>query len=166
MSGADVGAGAKQGRERTLRAATDWWGPPGVIAALSLIGIGVAGYLTYTHWLEESVACAGYSGCDAVAESEYARVSGVPVAFLGVLGYAAIMLTTLVWLRVGDRFGETPPLLVWGMALAGTTYSAYLTYLEFFVIEAVCIWCLASAAVMVGILLVATVAVVRARRQL
>lgn len=140
-------------------------GLPGVIAALSLIGIGVAGYLTYTHWLEESVACGGYGGCDTVAESGYARVSGVPVAFIGLLGYLAILGMTGLWLRTGSRFGEVPPLLVWGMALAGTTYSAYLTHLEFFVIEAVCFWCLASAVVMVGILLVSTVAVVRARRE-
>lgn len=150
----------------TVRPVTSAVRLPGVIAALSVAGIAMAGYLTYTHWLEESVACGGYSGCDAVAESEYARVSGIPVAFIGLLGYVAILGMTGFWLRVDGRYGDLPPLLIWGMALAGTTYSAYLTYLEFFVIEAVCLWCLASAAVMLGILLVSTVAVVRARREL
>jgi uncharacterized membrane protein len=52
------------------------------------------------------------------------------------------------------------------MGLAGTTYSVYLTYLEFFVIDAVCLWCLASAIIMACIMLVSTVAVVRTRREL
>lgn len=141
-------------------------GPQGLLLVLSLAGIGIAGYLTYTHWLEESVACGGYGGCDTVAESEYSRVSGIPVAFVGLLGYIAILGVSGLWLRTAGRFGETLPLLIWGMSLAGATYSLYLTYLEFFVIDAVCLWCLASAVIMTCILLISTVAVVRARRAL
>jgi uncharacterized membrane protein len=166
VSGArpDIGANTKLGK--SARSSAGSWGLPGLILVLSLAGIGVASYLTYSHWLEESVACGGYGGCDTVAESEYARVSGIPVAFIGLLGYAAILGMSGLWLRTGDRFGEMPPLLVWGMALAGTAYSLYLTYLEVFVIDAVCLWCLASAVIMTCILLISTVAVARARREI
>jgi uncharacterized membrane protein len=75
------------------------------------------------------------------------------------LGYAALLVVAAFWLRVGDRWGDWPLLLIWGMALGGTAYSAYLTYLELFVIEAVCIWCVTQAVLMVGILIASTAGV-------
>jgi uncharacterized membrane protein len=127
-----------------------------LVVLLSLAGIGVSGYLTYAYWFEESVACAGLSSCSAVAESAYSHMGPIPIAFFGVLGYVALLAVAAFWLRVGDRWGDWPLLAIWGMALGGVAYSAYLTYLEIFVIEAACIWCVSSAVIMVGILLVST----------
>jgi len=135
-------------------------GPARALAALlgvlSLAGISVAGYLTYVHWLDKPIACAGFGTCAAVAESGYAWIGGIPVAFLGLLGYVVLAAVAAFWLRTGNRFDIWPLLTIWGMSVAGVAYSAYLTYVELFVIDAVCVWCMASAGVMTAIFLVAT----------
>ncbi|MCJ7491194.1 MAG: hypothetical protein MUP15_03435, partial [Dehalococcoidia bacterium] len=75
---------------------------------------------------------------------------------LGLLGYVALAAVSAFWLRVGNRFDVWPLLTIWGMSVAGVAYSAYLTYVELFVIDAVCIWCVASAAIMTVMFLLAT----------
>jgi uncharacterized membrane protein len=141
------------------------FGLPVLIAVLSLVGTGVSGYLTYTRWFGKSVVCAGLHSCQAVAESSYSHLGPVPVSLLGVLGYAAILAVAVIWLRSGDRFGDWPLLGIWGMAVGGTAYSVYLTYVELFVIDAVCIWCVTQAVVMVAILIASTAGVLTAGRQ-
>ena len=74
---------------------------PVLVAVLSLVGIGVAGYLTYVHWFDKPIACAGFGTCAEVAQSDYAWIGGVPVAFLGLLGYVALTAVGAFWLRVG-----------------------------------------------------------------
>jgi uncharacterized membrane protein len=135
------------------------FGLPVLVIVLALGGIGASGYLTYARWFDKSVVCAGFHSCSAVAQSSYSHMGPIPVAFLGLLGYAALLVVAAFWLRVGDRWGDWPLLLIWGMALGGTAYSAYLTYLELFVIEAVCIWCVTQAVLMVGILIASTAGV-------
>jgi len=127
-----------------------------LVGVLSLAGAGVAGYLTYVHWFDKSIVCAGFDSCAEVAQSDYAWMLGVPVAFLGLLGYVALAAVAAFWLRVGDRFDVWPLLAIWGMSVAGVAYSAYLTYVELHVIDAVCLWCMTSAAIMTAVFLVAT----------
>jgi uncharacterized membrane protein len=81
-----------------------------------------------------------------VQKSSYATILGVPVAALGLVGYSSLLLSALLRGEAGVYLG----LLV---ALVGTLFSAYLTYLELFVIHAICEWCVASAALMVGALI-------------
>ena len=78
-----------------------------------------AGYLTYVHWLDKPVACAGFGSCRAVADSGYAWIGGVPVAFLGLLGYIALFAISVFWMGVGNRYDVRPLLAIWGMSLAG-----------------------------------------------
>jgi uncharacterized membrane protein len=137
----------------------------GIIAVLSLGGIGVAGYLSYTHWFSHSIVCAGFGSCDTVAQSAYAHLAGVPVAVLGLLGYVALFAVAAFWLRVGDRFETWPLLAIWGMSIGGVAYSVYLTYLELFVIDAICIWCVTSAVIMSCILIVSTIALFATARE-
>ncbi|MEK7848090.1 MAG: vitamin K epoxide reductase family protein [Chloroflexota bacterium] len=117
---------------------------------LSLAGVAISGYLAYAKFAHADPFCAGLTSCAQVAASPYAEVRGVPVALLGVAYYALLAgLGVLLWQgRGGDSLG----LALFGVALAGTLYSAYLTYVEFFVIHAVCLWCLASAAVTAAVL--------------
>ena len=130
----------------------------GLLALLAVAGAGVAGYLTYVHWFNKPIACAGFYTCETVAQSSYAWIGGVPVAFIGLLGYLAILAVALLWLATGNRFQGRPLLLVWGMSLAGVAYSAYLTYVELFVIDAVCIWCASSAIIMTAVFVVSSAA--------
>lgn len=123
--------------------------------ALALVGIGVAGYLTWVHYAEvEPVCVGGGGGCERVQTSEYADLFGIPVAVLGLAGYISILLASL---------GRSEPfrLAAAALALAGAGFSLYLTYLELFVIEAICQWCVASAVLMC---LLATVTVTRLLR--
>ena len=122
---------------------------------IALAGIGVAGYLTWTHYAGETAACPiGGGGCETVQESEYAELVGVPVALLGLLAYAAI-LALVVWDTPSARLGAA------ALALTGLLFSGYLLVVQLFVIDAICIWCLANDAVIAPAL--ALVAALRLR---
>jgi uncharacterized membrane protein len=113
-------------------------------AAVALAGLGIAGYLTAVHYGGGTPVCAVAHGCATVQQSEYAELAGVPVALLGVLGYAAILATLA-------RDGEGARTATAFLALAGAGFSGWLTYVEVFELEAICIWCVASAACMLAL---------------
>jgi uncharacterized membrane protein len=116
-----------------------------VTAALSLIGLYVALYLSlWKLGLVGSMVC-GLGSCEVVQTSRYAYLLGVPVAFYGVAGYLAILMASLVGLqpRFQGRLGVTKLLVALGGV--GTAFSLYLTYVEAFVLNAWCRWCLVSA---------------------
>jgi uncharacterized membrane protein len=113
-----------------------------VIGGLSVLGLGIAGYLTVVHYSGGDPAClAGGGGCHTVQESDYAKLVGVPVPLIGLIGYLVVLASALL---AGDR-GRMLGLFA---TLIGFGFSLYLTYLELFVIEAICQWCVASAVVM------------------
>jgi uncharacterized membrane protein len=117
---------------------------------LTLVGIGVAAYLTYVHYAGLQPFCAGGAhGCERVQSSSYASLGGIPVALLGLGGYLAIAAALLAP-------GERARLAAAALAVSGFGFSAYLTYLELFVIDAICQWCVASA-VLLTLLSVITV---------
>jgi uncharacterized membrane protein len=123
--------------------------------ALSVLGLGIAGYLTYVHYAGISPVCEIAHGCEKVQTSQWSRVAGVPVALLGLLGYATILAATLLP-------SETAVTAAAGTALVGAGFSVYLTYREVFTIHAICIWCVASAVLMVALAVVTTARLVRA----
>jgi uncharacterized membrane protein len=123
------------------------------LAALSVIGLAIAGYLTYVHYGEAEPFCTGISDCVRVQSSDYAELAGAPVAVLGLVGYAAILASL-------GLAAEVTALLAY-MALG---FSAYLTWAELFRIHAVCQWCVASAVTVIAIAVLATMRVVRAAR--
>jgi uncharacterized membrane protein len=125
------------------------------IGLLALGGVAIAGYLTYVHYADLDPICAGGGGgCERVQASSYADLAGVPVALLGLIGYAAIGASLAVPGELG-RFGGAL------LALVGFGFSLYLTWVELVEIEAVCQWCVASAVVMTAL---AVLTVARALR--
>jgi len=120
---------------------------------LALAGLGVASYLAYVETQAVPAICGPVGDCNAVQSSPYARLFGVPVGVLGVLGYLAILSAWLYGRLRSDRLAQHAPLAVCGMALFGVLISLYLTYLEPFVIRAVCAWCLTSAVIMTLLML-------------
>ena len=125
------------------------------IAALVLLGIGVSGYLTYVHYADIDPVCAGGSGgCHIVQASDYADLFGVPVAVIGLGGYLALAASLFVP-------GEAGRMLGMALALIGGGFSLYLTYLELFVIDAICQWCVASAVIMILLAILTTVRMLR-----
>ena len=112
-----------------------------IAIALAVAGVAVAGYLTWIHYGEIDPVCVGGGGgCERVQASEYSEVAGIPVALLGLVTYIAILGLLLV-----PRFRAVMPAA--GIALVAFAFSAYLTYLELFVIDAICQWCVASAVI-------------------
>ena len=123
-----------------------------VTAVLALIGIGIAGYLTYIHYAGINPICiSGGGGCEKVQSSRWSELAGLPVAVLGLAGYVAILLS----LALPEETGQLAAAL---LSLVGAGFSLYLTYTELFEIHAVCQWCVASAVLMV---LLAIVSVAR-----
>ena len=133
----------------TFQGWLDW-----AIPILALIGLGVALYLTYVEWSHARAICGPVGDCNTVQSSRYARLFGVfPVGLLGALGYIA-MLATWGWRRWRSGWlAKQSGVALFGMALFGTVFSIYLTYLELFVIKAVCIWCLSSAVIIALLML-------------
>jgi uncharacterized membrane protein len=118
-------------------------------ALVALAGFGVAGYLTWAHYSDGSVLCVAGGGCEQVQESDYAEIAGIPVAVLGLGGYATIF-GLIAWDTIGARLAAA------SLALVGLLFSAYLLVLQLFVIEAVCVWCLANDVVIAPALAVLT----------
>jgi len=115
------------------------------VPILALIGLGIAGYLTYVKIAHTETICGPIGDCDAVQTSPYSEFLGIPVALLGILGYVGILVAWL-WSEIGKGWlTRLAPLGMLTLALVGVAFSAYLTYLELFVIGAVCSWCVASA---------------------
>jgi uncharacterized membrane protein len=108
---------------------------------LALAGVGIAGYLVYVHYADVKPICSISHGCETVQKSQYAKLAGVPVALLGLIGYLAILASLFVR-------GEAARLVGAGMALVGLGFSGWLTYLEAERIHAWCQWCVGSAIVM------------------
>jgi uncharacterized membrane protein len=114
-------------------------------ALLALAGLTISLYLTIT-WYDDSipVCVGGGGGCEKVQTSDYADWAGVPVALVGAIGYGLI----LVSLALPGDAGRFSGVL---FGLVGIGFSIYLTYLELFVIDAICQWCVASAVVMTAL---------------
>lgn len=116
--------------------------PRVVLLVLAVVGGLISAYLTWTHFAGLTPVCTGSGeGCETVQSSRYASILGIPVALLGLLAYGGLVFSAILWKEAGVYLGFL-------ISLVGTLFSAYLTYLEIFVIGALCQWCLASAAIM------------------
>jgi uncharacterized membrane protein len=132
-----------------------WLDAPMLI--LTIVGLAVAGYLTYVEARAVAAVCGPVGDCNAVQTSSYSRLFGVvPVGLIGIAGYAAILVVWL-WGRFGSgRLADYAPLALHGMTILAVIFSLNLTFLEPFVIKAVCIWCLTSAVVITLVMLLST----------
>jgi uncharacterized membrane protein len=116
---------------------------------IAIAGLAVAGYLTWAHYADATVVCVAGGSCESVQSSSYAKIAGLPVAALGLGAYGTI-LALLVW---------DPPvvrLAAAAIALVGLLFSMYLLVVQLFVIDAICVWCLANDVVIAPALAVLT----------
>lgn len=141
-----------------------------LIGALALVGLFVALYLAlYETGLSGSLVCPN-TGCEQVNQSVYVNMLGIPIGVLGVIGYSLILAVILGWAtrrRLAGGLSPRPPawsrqapwaysvlsripagLLLIGLSGVGFLFSLFLTYLELFVILAICTWCVISAGLM------------------
>lgn len=128
-----------------------WPSETGLRIALGVVavcGLAVSGYLTAVRASGDDPACVVGGGCQTVQESEYSELAGIPVAVLGLVAYGTLLVAALMPGPLGRALGLFT-------AVVGVGFSAWLTYAEFVLIEAVCAWCLTSA-VLITLALVLT----------
>ena len=126
-----------------------------VMAALAVLGLAISGYLTWVHYAEVKPYCTGISDCVRVQASDFATWGGVPVAVIGMLGYAGILASLALRTEAGLLAGAL-------LTLVGAGFSAYLTWAEAVRIEAFCQWCLVSAGLMAALAVLAVSRLLRA----
>ena len=151
---------ASQSRNRTWQAIGSANPLVVAIAVVATIGLLIASYLTYEHYVGLSgLLClgghGGHSSCQTVQSSTWSKLAGIPVSVLGLVGYVVL----LVSLRIRGELGRA---IGFGTALIGFGFSAYLTYREAYSIHAYCEWCLASAVCMTLLMILTGVRFLRA----
>jgi vitamin-K-epoxide reductase (warfarin-sensitive) len=113
-----------------------------VIAILAVLGIALSAVSLNLHYRKSKTSFCDFGesfNCDLVNRSEYSSIAGVPVALIGVLGYAALLAFATFY----REKAETPGILLVG-SLGGLGFALYLTYVEKYVLSAWCILCLTS----------------------
>jgi uncharacterized membrane protein len=134
------------------------------IALLAVAGAFVASYLfLYNVGATGALAC-GVGSCDVVQSSPYAVLFGVPVSGWGILGYVAILAVALAGLRSTWAGHRGIAIALAALAGAGFAFSTYLTVVELFVLRAICVWCVASYALITAIFALAALDLRRRRR--
>jgi uncharacterized membrane protein len=134
------------------RGALHGGGPAWVIPVLSLIGLWVSIYLASVETSGAEAVCGPVGDCNAVQQSEYASIFGVPIGIIGTIAYVGMIVAWVVTRTAKGRTADFAAVLIAVTAFGGTAFSIYLTFLEPFVIGATCMWCLTSALVIVGLL--------------
>jgi uncharacterized membrane protein len=119
-----------------------------IIPILAIVGIFVAGYLTFVEASGAEAVCGPVGDCNTVQQSKYAMLFGIlPVGLLGLIGYLLIFGAWIIARLDLDHLSDYATVTIFGMTAFGTLFSIYLTFLEPFVIGATCAWCLTSAIV-------------------
>jgi uncharacterized membrane protein len=114
-------------------------------ALLSLLALIDAAYLALERVTGGPIACPVGGGCETVQSSSYALLFGVPVAFIGVAGYAALLLVALVSLQDGTLGNVSPDALLLALASIALLAGAYFMYVQVALIGAICFWCATAA---------------------
>ncbi len=131
-----------------------------ITIALTILGLLVSIYMTIYKVTNNDSMCIGSSGCSEVNGSRYSEINGIPVAVLGVVGYAAI----LALLLLEGRFSflqQNGMMAFFGISLMGFLFTLYLIYVEVALIKAYCPFCLTSQAVMTIIFIISVVRLIR-----
>lgn len=123
------------------------------IALLCLAGLFVALYLwLYKLGVVGTMVC-GTGGCETVQTSPYSRFAGIEVALIGVVGYAVLLAVAVAGTTPALAATRGPALLLVVLSGGAVAFTAYLKYLEFLVIGAVCQWCVVSAVIILAVFL-------------
>jgi vitamin-K-epoxide reductase (warfarin-sensitive) len=123
------------------------------MAVLAVVGMGVSGISLERHYAKSATSFCEFGekfNCDIVNRSEYSSMMGIPVAGIGVAGYAVLLALATVY-----RSRPQTPMRLLSAAAAGLAFALYLTYIEGRVLDTWCVLCLTSLAAIGGITLLA-----------
>ncbi len=120
-------------------------------AVLAIAGVVLSGYLAIENLRGETGVCVGVHGCATVQNSRYGKPFGTPISLPGLALYFALAVLAVAWLR--DIAGRRAEIAFTGFlgGFAGLLVSGYLTYIEAFVLDAWCSYCIVSALLMVAL---------------
>ena len=121
--------------------------PAAAMGGLAVCGIAISAYLTFVKLTGGQPYCGPIVGCETVNTSPYSSLFGVPVALFGLGASVATLAAVAWWWIKADRRGLATAYVI---GLASLPFLAYLTYLELFVIHAVCVWCVGYAITVIG----------------
>lgn len=128
-----------------------------IFILVSVVGLADASYLTYQHYAKIIPPCPAYLpffDCGAVLTSQYATIGSVPIALVGTIHYALLTLLAILALYFQKK---TLLKLIFILTAVALLFSAYLVYLQLFVLEAICFYCTLSALVSLILFIVALV---------
>jgi len=123
---------------------------------LACLGALDAVYLLIYKLTNNNAMCLGNGGCHDVNFSAYSEIGGIPVSVFGIAAFVLIVGILLMEPRM-KSMAENGPLAIFGISLAGVAFSAYLTWLEIYVIHAICPFCVASAVLITLIFILAII---------
>ena len=110
------------------------------VGVLALAAAGISAYLVTVHYSGAPIACLAGGGCETVQTSEYASIGGLPLSVLGLAAYLALAATAAFR-------GELAALAGFALGLSVGTFAVYLIVVQAIVLDAICVWCLASDAI-------------------
>ena len=113
-----------------------------VLSVLTVLGLGIAAYLTYVHYAGIKPVCSAGGSCEKVQTSVYSLLLGVPVALLGLITYVSLLALLVAPETENTRFAAM------AITCVGFAFSAYLSYRELYSIHAICEWCASSAVIL------------------
>jgi uncharacterized membrane protein len=133
---------------------------PVAAALVALVGLVDAVYLTIKHYTDEPVPCTVFGGCEQVLTSSYAEFAGIPIAAIGAAAYFAAFSFALL-----AAFGNRVTWTLFSMQVIGMSLvTAWLVYLQGYVINAWCQFCLISAATTFSLLVIFLISKISAKR--
>ena len=127
---------------------------------LVIVGLLVSIYMTIYKVTSNDSMCLGSGDCSTVNASKYSEVNGIPVAVLGILGYAAILAVHYFENR-NRFFKQNGTLMIFGMALTGFIFTVWLIYIEIALLGAICPFCVTSQVAMTIIFIIAVMRLIR-----
>ena len=125
--------------------------PRRAAALMALLGLFDAAYLALERVTGGALVCPTGGGCEVVQSSSYALLLGVPVAYIGVAGYLALLIVALLALNIERGAGQSLAVLLLALASIALLAGLYFSYLQVAVIGAICFWCAISALIDIGI---------------
>jgi uncharacterized membrane protein len=121
-----------------------------ITPVLATVGLAIAKYLTWSHYEHDVLVC-GLGDCSTVQSSDYSVVAGIPIAILGLVMFGTVLTLSLI--RIArPALADIAGAVIVFLTLTSVLYYVYLTYIEIWVLEAICQWCVLSSIATIGIL--------------
>ncbi len=122
------------------------------VVILTVVGLALSAYMAYIEMTANPAVCGVIGDCNAVQQSEYAFIMGIPVGVLGLLGYTLMLGISLIIIVAPQAFRYRFVVMLQTVVVLAGLFTIYLTFLEPFVIGAVCAWCLLSSLVVINLM--------------